>query len=189
MKMARAKLKCTKCDRKFSMPAHLARHMSSIHGIGGKNTAKSSGRRPGRPKGSRNKTSVSLGTNFSMAGPSDLVQQMENYRQDLENQRQQIDLALEGITTALQAFGGSLNVTAKRPVGRPRGSGTRSGSLENYIIDVLKSAKKPMSPREISAATLKAGYPTKSGDLTKAVSNALPKIKKAKRISFGKYSM
>ena len=34
-------LKCSKCDRRFSMPGHLARHMNSIHS--GKR-----GRKPGR---------------------------------------------------------------------------------------------------------------------------------------------
>ena len=29
--MARKKFKCTKCDRSFSMPAHLARHLSTTH--------------------------------------------------------------------------------------------------------------------------------------------------------------
>lgn len=28
--------KCSKCDRKFSMPAHLTRHMNAIHGTGKK---------------------------------------------------------------------------------------------------------------------------------------------------------
>ena len=30
--MARKKLKCPKCDRKFSMAAHLARHKNTMHG-------------------------------------------------------------------------------------------------------------------------------------------------------------
>ena len=29
--MAKKTLKCSKCSRKFSMPAHLARHMTSTH--------------------------------------------------------------------------------------------------------------------------------------------------------------
>jgi uncharacterized C2H2 Zn-finger protein len=35
--MARQKnIKCSKCDRRFSMQAHLARHMNTMHGTGGK---------------------------------------------------------------------------------------------------------------------------------------------------------
>src|SRR5262245_7360425 len=48
-------IKCPKCNRKFSMPGHLARHMSAIHGISKKRKLKSSakrGRKPGRPAGS-----------------------------------------------------------------------------------------------------------------------------------------
>ncbi len=117
-------------------------------------------------------------------GSDDIVQQLENYRRNLENRREQIDHALEGITTALQAFGG---FTTNRRVGRPRGSSPKSGSLKNYIVNAMKKANRPMSPREISAATVKAGYTTKSDDLTKAVSNALPTIPQVKRISFGMY--
>lgn len=38
--MAKKTLKCPKCDRKFSMAAHLARHKSAAHGSGKKKTAK-----------------------------------------------------------------------------------------------------------------------------------------------------
>ena len=31
--MPRKVLRCSKCDRSFKMPAHLARHMSSTHGF------------------------------------------------------------------------------------------------------------------------------------------------------------
>ena len=42
-KTAQRKLKCPKCDRTFSMPAHLARHMSSHTGGAGKRAAKKTG--------------------------------------------------------------------------------------------------------------------------------------------------
>lgn len=32
--MPKKKFKCSKCDRSFSMPAHLARHMNTIHATG-----------------------------------------------------------------------------------------------------------------------------------------------------------
>ncbi len=41
--MARKKFKCSKCDRRFSMAAHLARHVNAIH-------KKARTRRVGRPK-------------------------------------------------------------------------------------------------------------------------------------------
>ena len=51
--MPRKKFKCPKCDRSFSMAAHLARHTSTIHGTKRK-AKKASKRKAGRrKKGSR----------------------------------------------------------------------------------------------------------------------------------------
>lgn len=53
--MAAKSFKCTKCSRSFGMAAHLARHMSTIHGAKGKKKAakrSGKGKRRGRPKGS-----------------------------------------------------------------------------------------------------------------------------------------
>jgi len=46
---------CPRCDRKFAMPRHLARHLSSTHGMKKKGKAKLSknGKRLGRPPGSK----------------------------------------------------------------------------------------------------------------------------------------
>ncbi|NLW34434.1 MAG: hypothetical protein GXY80_02975 [Syntrophorhabdus aromaticivorans] len=60
--MAKAKtLKCSKCDRTFSMPGHLGRHMVAMHGATPKTKpakkgkigrrGRPRGKRPGRPKG------------------------------------------------------------------------------------------------------------------------------------------
>lgn len=49
--MARAKYRCRRCKRSFSMAAHLARHNSTIHGSKKKKktTTKKTGVRRGRP--------------------------------------------------------------------------------------------------------------------------------------------
>ena len=49
--MAKQKrLKCSKCDRRFSMPAHLARHLATTHGSPKKKTGRPrNGRRGRRP--------------------------------------------------------------------------------------------------------------------------------------------
>ncbi len=63
--MAKQKrLKCSKCDRRFSMPAHLARHMNTAHGSGKPKArrpwqGRKPGRRPGRPAG-KNPASLDL---------------------------------------------------------------------------------------------------------------------------------
>jgi uncharacterized C2H2 Zn-finger protein len=56
-------LKCVKCKRTFNMPAHYARHMAAMHGVGGRKKTKfakvgrpAARRGPGRPKGSVNRS-------------------------------------------------------------------------------------------------------------------------------------
>ena len=76
----------------------------------------------------------------------------------------------------------------KRGPGRPKGS-TKEGSLPDVIVKVLAASKKPLSPKQISAAAKKRGYKTKAKDLSKAVSNALPNITKVKKAKFGMYEI
>ena len=47
--MARKTLRCSKCDRKFSMPAHLARHMAASHGVKKRTGRAKTKPRVGRP--------------------------------------------------------------------------------------------------------------------------------------------
>ena len=46
-----------------------------------------------------------------------------------------------------------------------------------------------MSPKDIAARIVKAGYKSKAKDLTKAVSNTLPQLKQVKKVGFGKYKV
>jgi len=49
--MARKKFKCPKCDRSFSMAAHLGRHVTTMHATKRKTkTKKAAERKVGRPK-------------------------------------------------------------------------------------------------------------------------------------------
>ena len=48
--MARQRFKCSKCDRSFSMAAHLARHMNSTHASPQKKAAAKRKRKAKRPK-------------------------------------------------------------------------------------------------------------------------------------------
>ena len=64
------KLKCPKCSRRFSMAAHLGRHMSTVHG-GGKPKARRA--RRGRKAGRRPAASAATaGFDFSGLSLTDL---------------------------------------------------------------------------------------------------------------------
>jgi hypothetical protein len=58
--MAKQKrLKCSMCDRRFSMPAHLARHMNTAHGSG---KPKVGAARKGRKAGRRRQRATGVPT-------------------------------------------------------------------------------------------------------------------------------
>lgn len=199
------KLSCPKCSRKFSMPAHLARHMNTIHAAGGAKTA-TSGKRLGRPKGSTNKRPATVAASTSFGGPARLLSDMRAYHSDLSAQRMTLDTQIEAVANAMQTLGGSTPAmappaksTGAVKLGRPKGSGARrgrppgqaprKGSLKDYIVRVLGQVSKPLSPNDIGTRVVKAGFKTKAKDLTKAVSNTLPTLKNIKRIGFGQYQL
>jgi len=57
------KFKCSKCDRSFSMPAHLARHMNTIHATPGQKAAAAAARsrQKGRVRGPGDVAAPSMG--------------------------------------------------------------------------------------------------------------------------------
>lgn len=212
--MATGKFKCPKCDRSFSMAAHLARHANTIHatGRGRKRTGRPGkkrkvarlGRPPGRPAGSRRLAAKD--------GALRLLDGMRAYQGKLVAQRANLDLQIEGIEAAIGAMGGSASrmtgvrrrrkaTGAKRKragagrrgrppaakAGRPASRGARPGPLRERIVRVLRQRSNPMSPREIASAVRASGYKSKAKNLTKAVSNTLPKITAVKKVGRGMY--
>lgn len=192
--------KCSKCTRKFGMPAHLARHMNTIHASGAsKAKAKAKARakaaskgRVGRPRN----TAVARGPVGDAA--SRLLSDMQSFHGDLLAQRNSLDSEIDGLARAMDALGGSAGTarsTASRKVGRPvgsgrpRGAGPRAGSLKSFIVKVLNQVSKPLSPNDIGVRVVKAGFKTKAKDITKAVSNTLPQLGNVKRIGFGMYKL
>ncbi len=185
--------KCTKCDRKFAMAAHLGRHMSTIHSPGG------GSRKVAKPKSSPRRTVVAAATrgarSAAVGGATDqLVSDMQLLHADLASQRASLDAQIDAVADAMRVLGSATPIASVRgrgraPVrrGRPAGGAVRAGSLKEYIVRVLGQSAKPMSPNEIGTRVIKAGYKTKSKDLTKAVSNALPQVKGIKRTGFGQY--
>ncbi len=212
--MARKKFKCPKCDRSFSMAAHLARHANTIHASGKgrkrkgrpakKRKAARLGRPPGRPAGSRRVAAKD--------GALRLLDGMRAYHGKLVGQRAGLDSQIEGIEAAMGAMGGSAPRKAgvkrrrkatgpkrkragARKLGRPAAAktgrrtsrGARPGPLRERIVRVLRQRSKPMSPKEIASAVKATAYKSKAKNLTKAVSNTLPKIKAVKKVGRGKY--
>jgi hypothetical protein len=203
--MAKGKFKCSVCDRTFSMAAHVARHMSSMHGIASKRKAGKPGRRPGRPAGG-----AASAVRYDAAhqnGTAQIVSAMRNYYDELCARRAALEGQMNWVEEAMQTIGRGAPVTAARggpgrkpgrvtvmARGRAKGKGRgnrtpRAGALREYVLNVLSASPEPMGPREISGAVMKSGYNTKAKDLTKAVSNLLPKLKGLKKVGFGKYKV
>ena len=201
--MART-FKCERCGRVFSMAAHLARHMNAGHGVrrAGKRTA--AGKR-GRPRGraARPKATRTRAARYDAGGATRLVGEMQAYHSELAARRAAVDQEIAAIENAMAAMGGASRraprAQAKRRVARPKaarraarptgGRGVRAGSLKAYIDDVLRKSGKPMSPKDIATAVMRAGYKTKAQNLVRAVSNALTDVKGIKRVGHGQYRM
>ncbi len=98
----RRTLKCSKCDRRFSMAAHLARHMNTIHK---KKRAASAKRKPGRPKGTAKKQVQRTRAKRVVArrsrehGVSRIFADLRAYRNELETK-------LRSVRKAMKALGG-----------------------------------------------------------------------------------
>ena len=215
--MVKSRFKCGKCGRKFSMAAHLARHVNASHRPGrgrrlaGRKKTTVGGARLGRPPGVKRvgrprKGVARLGGPLG-SGTTRLVGDMQAFHRELVMQRDSLDSQIDGIGRAIEAMGAFAPARRGRPrravkvarVGRPAGakakrvsaavSGARAGSLKDYIVRVLRQHTKPMSPRDLGARVVKAGFKTNAKDITKAVSNALPQLKAVRKVGFGVYQL
>ncbi len=201
--MPKILLRCSKCERKFSMPAHLGRHMKAIHGSKGRTksfrkTASSAKRPVGRPRAagvkSARRPKVRYGVIRKSAAEATfvLLGDMQTYHDNLLSQRMSLDSQIDRLATAMTALSGApkaVSTYKKTRMGRPKGSGGREGSLKNFIVRVLRQHTKPMRPSDIGARVVKAGFKTKAKDITKAVSNTIPELKNVKRVGFGLYKL
>jgi len=201
--MAGGKFKCSKCDRTFAMAAHLARHAGSMHG---QKTAKAAAPAKAARRMARR---VAVRTAPMSGGAGSLVGQMRAYQSALLSQRGSLESQIAGIEAAIGALGGisssgrpamrrgpgrpqGITMAAPRPVGRPKlgrpvGSGARAGSLKENIVKILRQAGKGLTVQEIASSVKASGYSTKSANLSKAVSNAIPGLKLVRRVGRGVY--
>ena len=173
--MARQRrFKCSRCDREFSMAAHLARHMNTLHASNKvKATKRASVAAPANP-----------GSESDLAG---VLGSLEAHRDRLANQKNEIDDQMRAIGVALAALGAG----AAEPVvvRRRQGKGTRAGSLKDYIARVLRGRSKGLSVTNIRAAVLKAGYKSKDKRLNHAVGKVLADMKNVARVDRGVYRL
>ncbi len=153
------RFKCAKCDRRFSMAAHLARHMSTMHA-----SKRAKATKRGRPVAARVKREVG-------SGPAGVIASVRAYRDLLADQRSEIDNRIQAIGAALAAMGSG----AAKPVvtRRKSGKGPRAGSLKDYIARVLRGLVRGKSVKDISAAVLRAGYKSNDKKFDHSVGKAL----------------
>ena len=166
--MPRKKFKCKQCSRTFSMPAHLARHMTAH---ASRKTA----------------TKKAAGEGSSFADAAGILNSIQAYHGDLLVRRDQVDREISALDDALVALGSKQNGVARRVVQTRRPKGMREGSLKDFIIKVLGRQSTPATPKEIAIKVIRAGYKSNAKNLNTVVSVALPKIKKVKRVGFGNY--
>jgi len=190
------------------MAAHLARHAGSMHGQ--KTAAPTASVKAAPAKTARRMARRAPVRTASMsAGAGSIVGQMREYQASLMSQRGSLESQIAGIEAAIGALGGitgsgrpamrrgpgrprTITMAPPRPVGRPKlgrpaGSGARAGSLKENIVKILRQAGKGLTVQEIASSVKASGYSTKSSNLSKAVSNAIPGLKLVRRVGRGVY--
>ncbi len=189
--MPRKNLKCSRCSRTFSMPAHLARHMNTTHASPAARAARQRARGGAGKARGRASAVVMSGSNLSFEDSSDLLTGIQAYHETLLAKRDQIDRELSALGGALSALGSTGVASPKVGFAKRgrRGPGAREGSLKSFIVKILERQSSAATPKEIASKVLRSGYKSKAKDLTKAVSNALPELKKIKKVGFGMYTL
>jgi hypothetical protein len=102
--MPRKPLRCGRCGRTFSRPAHLARHMSATHG-----RAKAS--RVARAKSRRGGPRAGAGKRDALA---QLRKRLAAYAEELEAQFSALGRRVQSARAALRALGSSANGRRRR---------------------------------------------------------------------------
>ena len=189
--MPKAKFTCKRCKRSFNMAAHLARHMNTIHASKQVKTAKAMSKK--KKATSRVTTAPVRASSISVGGRKEIIAKMKAHQSDLLAQRRSLTAQMDALAQAIAAIDGATPTGVARSSGKKRGRPAkavgRAGSLKSYIDKVLRESSKPMSLKDIGKQVRKSGYKSKAKDLTNAVSNALPGLKKVKRVGYGTYQI
>ena len=202
--MPRAKFRCKRCKRSFKMAAHLARHKSTIHApkkrkVAKAKAAKKAKRSTVQPKvvrtvaASRARIGPILMSSTGVSGFKGIIEAMKAQQSELLVQRTSLDAQIDAFARAMEAIGIATPTGRTPRAGMGRGRAIEAvgkpGSLKNYIVRVLRQSSKPMSLKDIGTRVKKAGFKTKTKDLTGAVSKTLPDLKSVKRVGWGKYQL
>ena len=111
------KIKCPRCERRFSMAAHLARHLGTIHKrkakkrVAKKKVKRSKGK-VGRPKGKVKKKrgrpkGPSVARRRSMSDESArLLAGIRDYQSELIEVRDRLEAEISALSEAMNALGG-----------------------------------------------------------------------------------
>ena len=141
-------------------------------------------RKRGRPPGKKG-----LGVGMGLVGGSEvggrLVAEMRAYHDELTNRCAQLQAEMTAISSAMDAMAsvGKVSFSSATPArrGRPRGR-VGGGSLKDFIGNVLGSSGSPMKLINITSGVTRAGYQSKSRNLSNQVSMALAEMTKNRRI-------
>jgi hypothetical protein len=194
------KFKCSKCDRTFTMAAHLARHQNTVHGAKPKKKTarKKLRRRPAAKRPARKlarraakrparKPAGRAAQRAPRRQKAPLLLQMQKYRSDLLQQRAHVESQIDAIDKALAAMGSTVRAPARGHRGGRRGGRTRAGSLKSHIEHVLRTGGRAMAVKDITTGVLKAGFKTKNKTLAKSVGLALAQMPNVRKVSRGMF--
>lgn len=179
------KFKCAKCDRTFSMAAHLGRHQSTVHAA-----KKPPARLVVAVKRRRFRRATARPHQFLPVGPAEVTAQLDAYREQLAAQRAEIDSQLAVLDHALAALGATARPPTKHVAGGRRGGRAAwAGSLKSFILRVLQGRVRPLAVKDIAAAVLNAGYQSRDKDLGRAVHKYLTSMPQIVRVTRGQYRL
>lgn len=162
--MAKGEFKCPRCDRTFSMAAHLARHNSTTHAPKGrkkrakkKTRRRKAKRKVGRPKGTKKKAGkrkargkVRRGKGKKKVrrakvarraarrplarGTAGLIREMQTHQSQLSAQQADLEAEITAITGAIDAMGAA---PAARPARRRRRGRAPRGPRPGSLKDFI----------------------------------------------------
>ena len=141
---------CPKCDRRFRMAAHLARHMNSAHGTSAsdRDAVSRKGTKPGKWRQAISATGAAISGTFQ-----DVVHSLVAARDRVTEERGRLTSQLESIGHALAALGHRSDVKSKAPSTGKSGTRRRAkrGTVTLATLRTLQT-KGPIKPAALAQA-------------------------------------